>query len=64
MFYSDDPVRDFLRHDREQQRKLDGRPKCAVCDEPIQDDLYIEKDDEPICSECCEQEYRIKIRYA
>jgi formylmethanofuran dehydrogenase subunit E len=63
MFYSDDPVRDSLRHDREMKRKLDRRPKCSVCGEPIQDDLYMEKDDEPICAECCEEEHGISIRH-
>jgi formylmethanofuran dehydrogenase subunit E len=62
--YSDDPVRDFLYHDREQQRRANRRPKCSVCGEPIWEGLYVEKDDEPMCEECLQEEYGFIILQA
>jgi hypothetical protein len=41
-FYSDDPVRDFARHDAEQEAWVDSLPKCEWCGEPIQDEEYYE----------------------
>lgn len=38
MFYSDDPVSDFLRHDAEQTERLERYPKCDHCGEYIQDE--------------------------
>ena len=61
MYLTDDPIADFLRHDREQQRKLDRRPKCANCDEPIQGGHFYMINDEPICPDCLESDYRKEI---
>lgn len=60
--YTDDPVRDFERRDREQQEWLDRLPKCAHCHQPIQYDSYYEIEGESICPEClyeyCEEQYK------
>lgn len=56
--FTDDPIADFNRHDAEQQRWLDSRPKCAECGEPIQDDHYFDINDEPVCEECLNFNYR------
>lgn len=58
MFITDDPVQDFLNHDREQQARLDKLPKCADCGEPVQDDHYYLINDEVICPICMESNYR------
>lgn len=60
-FRTDDPIADFLRHDAEQQRKLDRLPKCADCGEPVQDDHFYLINDEVICPNCLESNYRKEI---
>ena len=52
MFYSDDPVRDFERHDAEQERRLSMLPVCDYCDEAIQDEQYYEINGDCVCEEC------------
>ena len=49
---TDDPVRDFERHDAEQQRKLDRLPKCEYCGEPIQDEECYEINGALVHSDC------------
>ena len=58
MFYSDDPIRDFERHDAQQQRELEKLPRCSECDEPIQDDYCFEINDELICEDCMNSNHR------
>lgn len=58
MFYSDDPIRDFERHDSGQARELKRLPICAECGEPIQDEHCFEINDELICEECLNQNHR------
>lgn len=58
MFFTDDPVADFARHDAEQQKELDKLPRCDYCDEPIQDDFYFLINDEVICESCLNRFFR------
>lgn len=37
-FRSDDPEKDFDRYDREQIKRLEKCPVCAICDDHITDD--------------------------
>lgn len=53
MFYTDDPIRDFERYDREQARQLEQLPKCE-CGRTIFD--Y-----DTICEECRETQWREEI---
>ena len=50
--YTDDPERDFLRHDAEQQAWLEKRPVCHYCGEHIQDEYAVRIDGHWICKEC------------
>lgn len=52
MFYSDDPIRDFLNHDAELARQLELRPVCADCCEPIQEEEAYYINGEWICERC------------
>lgn len=52
MYYSDDPVRDFMMHDAKQTRWLKKLPVCAECGEPIQDEHCYEINGELICEDC------------
>lgn len=62
MSYTDDPVKDAMRRDREHQQWLDRLPHCARCHQPIQDDDYYEIEEANICSDClfeyCEEQYK------
>ena len=58
MFYSDDPIRDFARHDREQAKWLEKLPKCDICGEPIQDNHYYLIGSDKVCKDCLETEFR------
>lgn len=55
---SDDPVRDYLNHEAEEESWLAERPVCADCDEPIQDDYCFEINGEYICPRCMEDLHR------
>ena len=58
MFYSDDPVRDFENHDRQQAKQMRELPVCADCDEPISDDFCYEINGEYICQWCMDSLHR------
>ena len=46
------------RHDAEQQKKLKKLLLCDYCEEVIQDDYYYEIDNECICEECLNDNFR------
>lgn len=58
MFYSDDPVADFDRYDREQADQLAKLPVCEICGEPIQDEHFYLINDEFVCPECLKRDFR------
>lgn len=58
MPYSDDPVRDFEQHDREQAKWLAKLPKCGICGEPIQDEHMYLINDEFVCPDCLDRDFR------
>ena len=58
MLYSDDPVRDFERHDREQAKRLAQLPVCSVCDEPIQDEELYLINGEFVCPACLDRDFK------
>ena len=58
MFYTNDPLNDFRRHDAEQQNELDRLPKCDICDRPIQDDHYYQINGDNVCPECLDNHFR------
>ena len=60
-FYSDDPVRDFERHDRRQQRLLDRLPKCDHCRKPIQDEYKFDIHGETYCERCAIILFRTEV---
>ena len=57
-YRTDDPARDFMRHDAEQNRLLADLPICADCQEPIQDDHCFEINGEYICPTCMDDLHR------
>ena len=52
MFCTDDPIRDFEKHDAEQNRWLEKMPVCADCGEHIQDETAFYINGEWICKSC------------
>lgn len=57
-FRTDDPVADFERHDREQERQLSELPVCEICGKPIQDENLYLINDEFVCQECLDRDFR------
>lgn len=58
MSWTGDPLRDFDIHEARQEAALNKRPRCAYCDEPIQDEHCYVINDEPVCEECLNEHYR------
>lgn len=58
--YTDDPIADYEAWDAEQQRRLESRPICSECDEPIQDDEAYYINGEWICQNCMDT-YRREV---
>ena len=58
MFGTDNPLADYDRHMREQQRQIDKLPKCYECGESITGELCYEFNDEYICSESLRNNHR------
>lgn len=59
MCYSDDPLMDFMRHDRKQAQQLAQLPECDYCHEPIQSHYYL-INDENICPKCMDDYFRVE----
>ena len=63
MWMSDDPVRDAERYMEECDRAYEAwrmnRPKCAICGEPIEDDMAVNIDDDWFCDDCLLEARRI-----
>lgn len=57
-FRSCDPLMDFDRYDREQERQRERLPKCEDCGKRIDDDHYFEIDGEILCEDCVIRRYR------
>lgn len=58
MIFTDDPLSDFDRYDRQQEEWLNGLPVCDCCGEPIQDDFCYEINGEYICKDCLDMHFR------
>lgn len=58
MYRTDDPHADFDRHDAAQERWLSRLPRCVECGEPIQEEEFFLINDEPVCEECLNRNYR------
>ena len=50
--YTDNPIADFLRHDREQAEELERLPVCVECGEPIQDEMAFYFHGDWYCEAC------------
>lgn len=58
MHYTDDPVADYNKHDKQHEIWLRTLPICAECGEPIQDEECYEINGEFICPECLKDNHR------
>lgn len=52
MFYTDDPLTDFARHDAEQEEALKSLPECCDCGQKIQQETAVYINSEWICDNC------------
>lgn len=55
---TDDPIRDFVTYDAEQEARRNRLPVCVYCGNAIEDDHYFLINDEIICEECLESYFR------
>lgn len=60
-FLTDDPASDADRYFSERDAELEKLPVCADCGEPVQDDHYYLINDEVICPNCLDSNYRKEI---
>ena len=58
MWKTGDPLADYSRHEAEEERCLQRRPKCDICGEPIQDDYLYDINGTLICEKCLERDFR------
>lgn len=56
--FTDNPVADFNRHDREQERAASKLPKCVYCRQRIDEDTYYDIDGDCVCYECLNKHYK------
>lgn len=61
MFFTDDPVKDYDRYQEEQGKQLQKLPKCSCCKTHIQDEHLYEINDEVVCEECLNQNFRKNV---
>lgn len=52
MMFTDDPVRDYDAYCEENDKWLERRPICSICEEHIGDDTAFRVDGEWICEDC------------
>lgn len=55
--FTDDPERDFARHDMELARREARLPVCEKCKKRIQDENYFDIGGEILCRGCVEDRY-------
>lgn len=58
MIFTDDPLSDFDRYDRQQEELLNSLPVCDCCGEPIQDDFCYEINGDLIFEDCLDMHFR------
>lgn len=58
MHYSDDPHKDFLRHEADLEEGLKDCPVCDCCGEYIFEDYYFEDDGDKFCDNCWDDHVR------
>lgn len=58
IYRTDNPAKDFERHEAEQAKEQAKLPRCAECGEPIQDDHCYEINGELICPDCLRENHR------
>ena len=61
MFRTDDPLRDFMDWDEEQERQLERLPECSYCGEKIQKEFLYCINDEVICEDCLNDHFRKSV---
>ena len=50
-------------HERDREKRLAERPRCDICDQPIQDDHFYLINGDNVCPECLNNEFRKDIDF-
>lgn len=48
-------------HEREKERQLERLPVCEVCGKPIQDEHLYLINDEFVCQDCLDRDFRKRV---
>lgn len=56
--YPDSVSADLASYEAKQRKWFDRLPKCDVCGQPIQGTHYYEINDEKVCADCIEDEFK------
>jgi formylmethanofuran dehydrogenase subunit E len=56
--YCPDNYSQWENHERQQEAWLRKRPVCCYCGEHIQDDYFYQINDEVICKDCLDGQFR------
>lgn len=59
-FRKGDPLDDFDQLDAKNARWLESLPVCGNCGNPIQNEHYYVINDENICPECLDNDFRVE----
>ena len=59
--YTDDPIADYAAYEAELERLENEVPVCSYCGRPVAEDYYYEINDEVICAECMERDFRREV---
>lgn len=57
-FRTGDPIADFDSRDAEEAKWLESLPNCDICGKPIQDKHLYLINDEFVCQDCLERDFR------
>ena len=58
IYRTNDPHKDFERLDADREAELNKLPKCTYCDQAIQEEFAYYINDEWICEECLNDNFR------
>lgn len=62
MQYTDDPIADHAQWDREQEALRQLLPRCAECNELIEDEECFNINENAICEDCIGR-FKVKTNY-
>ena len=63
MMFTNDPLHDFNMHEAEIEQLMERLPECSYCGEKVQDEFLYCINDEIICNQCLNDNFRKETEY-